>query len=119
MIAEQINDIKRSLKATAGLAQELERTQGLGAVVASVWTFAVRIDKLPVLIGALAGIPLAIWLVPRRALVPLAALAALLLVFVAEGAAGASVIDRYLLGAATMLLLFCAVSIAGWSMPSL
>jgi hypothetical protein len=105
-----------SLKATAGLAQELERTQGLSAVIASVWTFAVRIDKLPVLIGALAGIPLAIWLVPRRALVPLAALAALLLVFVAEGAAGASVIDRYLLGAATMLLLFCAVSIAGWSM---
>jgi hypothetical protein len=48
--------------------------------------------------------------------VPLAALVALLGVFVAEGAAGASVIDRYFLGAATMLLLFCAVSIGGWSM---
>jgi hypothetical protein len=105
-----------SLKATAGLAQELERTQGVSAVIASVWTFAVRIDKLPVLIGALAGIPLAVWLAPRRALLPLAALGALLGVFVAEGAAGASVIDRYLLGAATILLLFSAVSIAGWSM---
>jgi hypothetical protein len=69
-----------------------------------------------VLIGALAGIPLAVWLAPRRAIVPLAALLTLLGVFVAEGAAGASVIDRYFLGAATILLLFCAVSIGGWSM---
>jgi hypothetical protein len=105
-----------SLKATAGLAQELERTQGLGSVIASMWTFGERIDKVPVLIGALAGIPLAVWLVPRRAAVPLAALVGLLAVFVAEGAAGASVIDRYFLGAATILLLFCAVSIGGWSM---
>ena len=35
---------------------------------------------------------------PRRALVPLAALVLLLVVFLAEGAVGASVIDRYLLG---------------------
>ncbi|TMK25558.1 MAG: hypothetical protein E6G62_04880 [Actinobacteria bacterium] len=105
-----------SLKATAGLAQELERTQGLGSVVASIWTFGERIDKVPVLIGALAGIPLAVWLVPRRAIVPLAALAALVGVFIAEGAAGASVIDRYFLGAATILLLFCAVAVGGWSM---
>ncbi|HEX4188930.1 MAG TPA: hypothetical protein VHY83_13625 [Solirubrobacteraceae bacterium] len=105
-----------SLNATAGLAQELERTQGFGAVVASMWTFGERIDKVPVLIGALAGIPLAVWLVPRRAAVPLAALLGLLAVFVAEGAAGASVIDRYFLGAATILLLFCAVSVGGWSM---
>jgi hypothetical protein len=35
---------------------------------------------------------------------------------VLEGAAGASVIDRYLLGAAVMLVLFCAVAIGGWAM---
>jgi hypothetical protein len=105
-----------SLKATAGLAAELERTQGLGSVISSMWTFGERIDKVPVLIGALAGIPLAIWLVPRRAIVPLAALVGLLGVFVLEGAAGASVIDRYFLGAATLLLLFSAVSIGGWWM---
>jgi hypothetical protein len=105
-----------SLKATAGLAQELERTQGLSAVIASIWTFGERIDKVPLIIGALAGIPLAVWLAPRRGLMPLAALLALLGVFVAEGAAGASVIDRYFLGAATLLILFCAVAIAGWSM---
>jgi len=33
-----------SLHATAGLAQELERTQGFSAVLGSVWSYAVRID---------------------------------------------------------------------------
>jgi hypothetical protein len=105
-----------SLNSTAGLAQELGRTQGVAAVIGSLWTFAVRIDKLPVLLGALAGIGLAIWLTPRRVLTPLAALVLLLGVFVLEGAAGASVIDRYLLGAAIVLVLFCAVAIGGWAM---
>jgi hypothetical protein len=105
-----------SLTATAGLAQELERTQGFTSVLASLWSYGVRIDKLPVLVGGIVGVPLAVWLAPRRALVPLAALAVLLGVYLAEGAAGASVVDRYLLGGATMLLPFCAVSIGGWSM---
>jgi len=105
-----------SLSSTAGLAQELERTQGFTDVVGSVWTFGVRIDKLPVILGALAGLPLAIWLAPRRVLTPLAALILLVFVFVAEGAVGASVIDRYLMGAAVLMLLFCAVAIGGWAM---
>jgi hypothetical protein len=105
-----------SLNSTAGLAQELGRTQGLSGVIGSVWTFAVRIDKLPVLLGAIAGMALAIWLTPRRVRVPLAALVLLLGVFVLEGAGGASVIDRYLMGAAIMLILFCAVAIGGWAM---
>ncbi len=105
-----------SLNSTAGLAQELERTQGLSSVLASVWTYGVRIDKLPVILGALIGLPLAIWLTPQRVLTPLAALVVLALVYLAEGAVGASVIDRYLMGAAIVLLLFCAVTLGGWSM---
>ncbi len=105
-----------SLTATAGLAQELERTQGLSSVISSVWTFSDRIDKLPVLLGAIVGLPVAVWLVPRRVLVPLSSLLLLLGVFVAEGAVGASVIDRYLIGAATVMLLFCAVGLGGWAM---
>jgi hypothetical protein len=105
-----------SLHSTASLAQELERTQGLHAVLGSLWTFTVRIDHLPVVLGSLAGLAAAIWLAPRRTIVPLAALLALLAVFVAEGAVGASVIDRYLLGAAVLLLLFCAVALGGWTM---
>jgi hypothetical protein len=105
-----------SLNSTAGLAQELGRTQGVISVIASLWTFSVRIDKLPVVLGALAGIPLAIWLTPRRVLTPLAALVLLFGVFVLEGAGGASVIDRYLMAGAVMLLLFCAVAVGGWAM---
>ena len=105
-----------SLSSTAGLAQELERTQGLTSVVASVWRFGVRIDKLPVILGALVGVPIAVWMAPRRVLTPLAALVLLIAVFVAEGAVGASVVDRYLMGASIVALLFCAVAIGGWTM---
>jgi hypothetical protein len=105
-----------SLSATAGLAAELERTQGFGSVLASVWSYGVRIDHLPVLVGGLLGIALAVWMAPRRTLVPLAAFALLLGVYLAEGAVGASVVDRYLLGSATMLLPFCAVTVGGWAM---
>ncbi len=105
-----------SLTATAGLAEELERSHGLSSVLSSLWPNAERIDKVPVLLGAIVGLPLAIWMAPRRVLVPLAAMVLLFGVYVAEGAAGASVIDRYLLGAATVALLFCAVTVGGWSM---
>jgi hypothetical protein len=105
-----------SLHSTAALAAELERTQGLTNVVASVWTYGVRIDKLPVLLGGIIGVPLAIWLAPRQSRTPLGALVVLLAAYLLEGAAGASVIDRYLLGPATLLLLFCAVAVGGWAM---
>jgi hypothetical protein len=105
-----------SLHSTAGLAQELGRTQGFSSVVASVWTYSVRIDKLPVVLGGLIGVPIAVWLAPRRVVVPLAVLVLLVFVFVAEGAAGASVIDRYMMGAGAVLIVFCAVAIGGWSM---
>ena len=105
-----------SLNSTAGLAQELGRTQGLSNVIGSVWTFAVRIDKLPVLLGALAGIPpgdLA-HAAPRAHAAGRARPAARRVR--ARGRAGASVIDRYLMAGAVVLLLFCAVAIGGWAM---
>ncbi len=105
-----------SLSATAGLAAELERTQGFGSVLASVWSYGVRIDHLPVLLGGLIGILLAVVMAPRRAALPLAAFLLLLGVYIAEGAVGASVVDRYLLGSATALLPFCAVTVGGWAM---
>ena len=78
-----------SLHSTAELAQELERTQGLSSVLASVWTFGVRIDKLPVILGALVGVPIAVWLAPAaRAHATGRADPALIGVFVAEGAGG-------------------------------
>jgi hypothetical protein len=109
-------DPLHSLHQTTELAGELERAHGLSGVLGSVWGFAVRIDKLPVVIGALAGIVVSLWLAPRRALMPLALLALQLLVFVAEGASGTSVINRYLLGASAVALVFAAVALGGWSM---
>jgi len=105
-----------SLTATAGLATELERTQGFTSVLGSLWSYGERIDKLPVLLGGLVGVALSVWMAPRRALVPLATLLLLAGVYLAEGAIGASVVDRYLVGAATVLLLFCAVTVGGWAM---
>jgi hypothetical protein len=105
-----------SLTATAGLAAELERTQGFTSVLGSLWTYGVRIDKLPVLLGGLLGAGLALWMAPRRARVPLVTFVLLTSVYVAEGAVGASVVDRYLLGAATALLPFCALTVGGWAM---
>lgn len=105
-----------SLHSTSGLAAELGRTQGFSEVLSSTWSYAVRIDKLPVVLGGIAGALIAIWLTPRRVLVPLVMLASLLFVFVVEGAAGASVVDRYMIGAAVVLLVFCAVAVGGWSM---
>jgi hypothetical protein len=105
-----------SLHSTAVLAAELERTKGFTAVLAATWRYLVRIDKLPIVLGGLAGAALGIWLTPRRVRVPLAVLALLLFVYVAEGASGASVIDRYMMGAAALLLPFCALAIGGWSL---
>ncbi len=105
-----------SLHSTSGLAAELQRTKSFSEVLSYTWSYAVRIDKLPVVLGAIAGALVAIWIAPRRALVLLAALASLLFVFLAEGAAGASVVDRYMIGAAIVMLPFCALALGGWSM---
>jgi hypothetical protein len=105
-----------SLHSTSGLAAELRRTQSFSEVLSSTWSYAVRIDKLPVVLGSIAGALIAIWLTPRRVLVPLVLLASLLFVFIAEGAAGSSVVDRYMIGSAVVMLVFCAVSVGGWSM---
>ncbi|MFZ1926945.1 MAG: hypothetical protein WAU42_12475 [Solirubrobacteraceae bacterium] len=105
-----------SLHSTSGLASELERTQGFSSVLSSTWNYAVRIDKLPVVLGSIAGALIAIWLTPRRVLVPLVVLGTLLFVFVAEGAVGASVVDRYMIGSSVVMLVFCAVAVGGWSM---
>jgi hypothetical protein len=105
-----------SLHSTSGLAAELGRTQSFTEVLSSTWSYAVRIDKLPVVLGGILGVLIGIWLAPRRVLVPLVVLATLLFVFIAEGASGASVVDRYMVGAAVVGLVFCAVTVGGWSM---
>lgn len=105
-----------SLRSTADLAEELGRAQSLSGVLSSTWAYAVRIDKLPVVLGAIPGALMALKLAPRRARVALALLACLLAAFVIEGAAGASVLDRYMVAACTAMVPFCALALGGWSL---
>ena len=105
-----------SLHSTAGLAQELERTQGLSSVIASVWTFGVRIDKLPVILGGLIGVPIAVWLA-AAARAHAAGGAGRADRCVRRRGSGRSIGDRPLPdGRLDVLLLFCAVTIGGWAM---
>jgi hypothetical protein len=105
-----------SLHSTTGLAEQLGRTQGIANIPGSTWQFMVRLDKLPLVLAALAGVAIAVILVPRRTRVPLAVLVSGLLTFALLGVAGTSVIDRYLLTPAVLVMLFGAVAIGGWSL---
>lgn len=104
-----------SLHSTSDLAVSLGRNLSLGGVPAAIASYLDRLDHIPVLIGAGAGILLAVWLVPKRIWMPVTLLAVGLATFAAIGAAGLSVIDRYLLVPALMLMVFCAFGVAGWS----
>jgi hypothetical protein len=114
--AVETGDPLFSLHSTSGLAAALGRNAGLGAVPGSLWTFLVRLDKTPLLLGAIAGLGLALWLVPKRVVIPVALLLIGILTFAVIGAAGLSVIDRYLLLPGLMVLIFCAVALGGWTM---
>ncbi len=105
-----------SLHSTSNLAGSLGRATGIGSVPSLLWQYLVRLDKTPLLIGAIAGLVLAVWLVPRRVWMPLALLVVGLGTFFLIGGAGLSVIDRYLLVPALMVIVFCAVALAGWTM---
>ncbi len=68
------------------------------------------------LAAAVIGLGLAISFAPRRAAVPLALLVSGIFTFALIGAAGASVIERYLAVAAVALLVFAGVALAGFTM---
>jgi hypothetical protein len=105
-----------SLHSTTGLAEDLGRTKGISTLPTSTWSFLQRLDKLPLVLGAIAGVFIALILVPRRMPVPFALLVSGILAFVLLGVSGASVIDRYLLTPAVLVMLFGAVAIGGWSL---
>jgi hypothetical protein len=101
---------------TSGLAEELGRQRGLSEVPSATWHFLIGLDKAPVFYAGLAGLALAVVLVPRRIGVPAALLAAGLATFGLVGLAGLSVIDRYLLVPSLMVMVFAAVTLTGWTM---
>jgi len=107
-----------SLNSTSELADELGRAAGLGAVPSATWAFLVSLDKAPVVYAGLAGLLLAIVLVPRRLGMPFVLLAVGLGTFALVGLAGLSIIFRYLLVPSLMVMIFAGVAFGGWTMLS-
>jgi hypothetical protein len=101
---------------TSGLAEELGRQRGLSEVPKATWNFLIGLDKAPVFYAGLAGVALSVVLVPKRVGVALGLLVAGLATFGLVGVAGLSVIDRYLLVPSLMVMVFAAVTLAGWTM---
>jgi hypothetical protein len=105
-----------SLHHTGDTAEELGRASGLSAVPTATQQFLIRLDKFPVVLGGIAGAALAFWATPRRALMPAILFVSGVLTFVAVAVAGLSVIQRYLLIPSLMVMVFCGVGLAGWTM---
>ena len=105
-----------SLTATGDLAEELGRNKGGAAVPQALLEFLVRLAKLPVVLGGAAGLVLGIVLTPRRVVMPLVLMVVGMATFALVGLAGLSVIDRYLLVPSLCVMVFAAVSLAGWTM---
>ena len=101
---------------TSGLAEELGRTRALSEVPAASAQFLKDLVKTPIFYTGALGTLLAVYLAPRRAAVPLALAVAGEVTFLMIGAAGLSVIFRYLLSASLMLMLFSGVTVMGWTM---
>src|SRR3954464_11825450 len=85
-----------SLLYTSGSAEDLGRSQPLSELPSTLPSFFAALVKLPVELLALAGIAFGVVAAPRRAAMPLVLLLAGVGTFVLIGAAGASVIERYL-----------------------
>lgn len=107
-------DPLHSLHGTRDLAAQLLRKRTAGAAVAAAPAYTRRILGEPVLWAGAGGCVLALVVMPRRAVLPLAALAAGLATFIGFGAAGLPVLTRYLLMPGAMVALFCAVLLLGW-----
>jgi hypothetical protein len=105
-----------SLQATNNLAVALNRTVPRSGVPAATGNYIVGLIKAPLVAGGVAGIVLSAWFVPKRMWMVLVILLSGLATFVVIAGAGLSVIDRYLLLPAVMLLAFCAFALTGWTM---
>jgi hypothetical protein len=104
-----------SLLYTSGSAEDLGRSQPLSQLPSTLPEFFGALVKLPVELLALAGLAFGVIATPRRIAMPLVLFVAGLGTFVLIGAAGASVIQRYLAIAAVALLVFAGVGLGGWT----
>jgi hypothetical protein len=104
-----------SQHATSETVASLDRGEELAELPGALAVSINELLKPPVVLAGLAGLVLAIALVPRRALMPGVLLLAGVATFLAIGAAGFAVIDRYLIVAAAALCVFAGFAIAGFA----
>jgi hypothetical protein len=107
-------DLLHSLHGTADLAETADRRRDVAD--APRWTaqYLAYVLREPVL----AGLPIGLWFawrhLRRRAILPLAAAAAILLVFAAGPIFGLPLIGRYVRTPAILLALFYGLAVMGW-----
>ena len=104
-----------SQHATSETVASLDRGEDLADLPGALVTSMTELVKPPVILAGLAGIALAVALVPRRALMPGIVLVSGIGTFLAIGAAGFAVIDRYLIVAAAAFCVFAGFAIAGFA----
>jgi hypothetical protein len=105
-----------SLLYTSGSAEDLGRSQPLSELPSTLPQFFAALVKLPVELLAGLGIVFAVLAAPRKAAMPAALFVSGVVTFVLIGAAGASIIDRYLAIAAVALIVFAGVGLGGFTM---
>jgi len=104
-----------SQHATSETVSSLDRGEDLADLPGALVTSMTELVKPPVFLAGLAGIALAVALVPRRALMPGIVLVTGIGTFLAIGAAGFAVIDRYLIVAAAAFCVFAGFAVAGFA----
>jgi hypothetical protein len=107
-------DALYSLHYTTGSAAELGRRQDIADLPWVTVRFLAELAKWPVFVAGLGGIAIALRLARRELLVPMFLLASGVGGFLLVSLRGFSVINRYLLVGALMLLLFGAFGLVGF-----
>ena len=108
-------DPLHSQHATSETVASLDRGEEISELPGALAVSMTELVKPPVILAGLAGIALAVVLVPRRALMPGIVLLTGIGTFLAIGAAGFAVIDRYLIVAAAAFCIFAGFAIAGFA----
>ena len=104
-----------SLTGTRANAETLGRKTGLSNVPLTVPRRLGEIVREPVLLGALAGGLLGLWLLRERMRLAVAAGIVALVAFCVLAAAGLPILGRYLLLPATLLAIACGAGAFGWT----
>jgi hypothetical protein len=104
-----------SLTGTRTTVEALGRDTGLAGLVVEGPQRLGEVLREPVLVGAAIGLVLSLALLRRRALIGAVACAVALAAFSLLAIAGLAVLTRYLLPAATVLAIFCAAAVLGWT----